>query len=1441
MQSLLDGLDDTFFASPSPTPKLRAKVSQRSPFDHKNKEVVSNSSPLANKRVFSSPTKLSPKKKQPRIGSQGSTSQALSPFVINKRQSLTKSQEEDCKAANELLLLSGDDWDVFGSSPSRSKRVLSSPTKLSPERKQARLGSQGSGSGQSIKTPTRANLKSNVPRKPLAETQTKISEDDQQAANELLSLHLDDWDDFELSPKKLPLHDKALQKEAAQAVQPDSEHKGSPGRYVRCRVDYVNRSTYIPDRYRNATPGKHTTKGVKPETVDANTRRNQIVLDLTQLGRKGEEGDDCNEAKPIKRKAYLRDEWLQTHILPGDIVHFIGTWNTPGSAHSPRKTPQRIEIALEEDFGDDLDLTPVSSVNPFITLSSESFNSSHAGTSEADNLLILQPDILLSATAISSVVTCARKPLLQAKIKQSGPGIEDKPTEALVMGRMLHEVLQSCLTGEAKQLPSGFEEDLQEHTFVAPSTFPVQWTGPASTNFSEGFVKQQITAQVRTSLDDLLHAGIDTIKAMDRLWEATLPFGPFSTIYLGTSRQLNLMTPSAFVANPLAEAIDRRSAVSPLVRVVEIHDVEEDIWSPMYGLKGFVDVSVEVQITERGSDGKNAPKGAIPCTNTTTSMMPLELKTGRSVNMIEHRAQTMLYTLMMSDRYRRHIDCGLLYYSKSAELHIIRTARNEIRGLILARNELASYMARKQGNEEEAAQSLIDTMTRSDLPATIDDERTCSRCYVSDACMLYRKAETKEPKKDDESLSDWPLATLFDRHTSHLTETHIAFFKHWDSLLSLEEADTVKHRREMWTMTAPAREKAGRCYANMVLSTRMPTVTQYERAKQLNGMNQCIVYGFKRAKGTTESLLLGGNFSVGDAICISIEPSLLSIAQGFLLELSPNHILVGVDKNLYPIMKRAGEAQKAIFRIDREEQVSGMARIRYNLAKMFFAPPAGDARRRELIVDLEKPKFLGEQDMLSTKASLQEIEKELNIDQLGAIRKVLSAEDYALVVGMPGTGKTTTIAKLITLLAKQGKSVLLASYTHSAVDTICRKLVDVDGVNLLRLGNSDRVHVDVQNNMLKESSTVEQLQARLLEPNVIATTCLSIGHTVFALRTSFDYCIIDEASQITLPACIGPLRYARKFVLVGDPHQLPPLVRDPRARQGGLDVSLFERLQRAHPNAVVHLCHQYRMNDDIMSLSNALTYQGRLRCGNDAVASSHVRMPRLEKALQMMHSVPQSSCLGNNECWIEKCLSSNTEALFINTQEAHAYEQRTGDLVENLYEAKMVWQLCFGLICGGIDAKEIAILTPYRQQIRRISALLQQPTDDPNARTLNNVEVWTADKAQGRDKDIVIVSLVRSQANENDSISKSSSVGQLLHDVRRINVSLTRARKKLIILGNQSTLSNAPMLSRLWSFMLAKGWTLNLSEDQLNGHNDCQERTSDPVQHPPSSSPVTLL
>lgn len=142
-------------------------------------------------------------------------------------------------------------------------------------------------------------------------------------------------------------------------------------------------------------------------------------------------------------------------------------------------------------------------------------------------------------------------------------------------------------------------------------------------------------------------------------------------------------------------------------------------------------------------------------------------------------------------------------------------------------------------------------------------------------------------------------------------------------------------------------------------------------------------------------------------------------------------------------------------------------------------------------------------------------------------------------------------------------------------------------------------------------------------------------------RRQFDYCIIDEASQITLPACIGPLRFASRFILVGDHHQLPPLVKSQAARTGGLAISLFRRLAEAHPEAVFPLDEQYRMCEDIMSLANQTVYHGQLRCGNDTVAKRSLKLPDLH-VLTCAHN--------QRRCWLEtvlqerynRCMSSSS-------------------------------------------------------------------------------------------------------------------------------------------------------------------------------------------------------
>jgi DNA replication ATP-dependent helicase Dna2 len=285
----------------------------------------------------------------------------------------------------------------------------------------------------------------------------------------------------------------------------------------------------------------------------------------------------------------------------------------------------------------------------------------------------------------------------------------------------------------------------------------------------------------------------------------------------------------------------------------------------------------------------------------------------------------------------------------------------------------------------------------------------------------------------------------------HLTSSQAAFFKKWENLISLEERDLGKFRKELWCLDAQEREAKGRCFSNMIVDE------SYKHIDTSNKTGQRIhqfTYKFTRKAGSAKTTsLLHGFMSIGDAITLSVEPHLLALARGYILELTPSEVITGVDHevSLMHLKTRLADlghpGEDIVFRIDKDELSGGMSRIRNNLAQLFYA--GGDAKRLRLIVDLEQPKFHEDVDMISSPGSL-------NPNQTLALQKALSAQDYALILGMPGTGKTTLIVQLIRRLVKDGKTVLITSYTHSAVDNILLKLTREDFVPL-RVGNVDKV------------------------------------------------------------------------------------------------------------------------------------------------------------------------------------------------------------------------------------------------------------------------------------------------------------------------------------------------------------------------------------------------
>jgi DNA replication ATP-dependent helicase Dna2 len=422
--------------------------------------------------------------------------------------------------------------------------------------------------------------------------------------------------------------------------------------------------------------------------------------------------------------------------------------------------------------------------------------------------------------------------------------------------------------------------------------------------------------------------------------------------------------------------------------------------------------------------------------------------------------------------------------------------------------------------------------------------------------------------------------------------------------------------------------------------------------------------------------------------------------------------------------------------------------------------------------------------------------KLLNSGQQDVVKKVIASMDYTLLLGMPGTGKTSTLSFVIRTLVSRGDRVLITSYTNAAVDNLMNKLRE-SGVSTAVMGRLGHVGsldssmeeyaVDATNRL---TSTVKDLTDRVEGYRVIGATVLTSARSGMLQKLApFDWCVMDEAGQISQPAALGGMLLASKHLLVGDNYQLPPLVVSLEAQQQGMEVSMFKRLGEAHPNAVVSLTSQYRMNADIMSVSNCLIYENRLRCGSQVVAESRLRFRFKSQVIETL-PVTQTS-------WLHHCLSPNNAVVFVNTDtmrnspatkverydgreveylgpskseesEGNAATQslkenkgkRSGggalkkSALHNPTEIAVISLLVEAFACCGLENinSAIGIVSPYRSQVRSIQKSLQclgtgLPGSGIDATTIDTLvkhSVSTVDKYQGRDMDVIVLSLVRS-------------------------------------------------------------------------------------------------
>ncbi len=434
----------------------------------------------------------------------------------------------------------------------------------------------------------------------------------------------------------------------------------------------------------------------------------------------------------------------------------------------------------------------------------------------------------------------------------------------------------------------------------------------------------------------------------------------------------------------------------------------------------------------------------------------------------------------------------------------------------------------------------------------------------------------------------------------------------------------------------------------------------------------------------------------------------------------------------------------------------------------------------------------------------------LNTTQEEAVNMVLRAKDVAIVHGPPGTGKTTTLVEAIRETLMRENQVLVCAQSNMAVDWISEKLVD-RGINVLRIGNPSRVndkmlsftyerrfeaHPDYtqlwairkairdlrshrKRGDEKFHQKLESLKSRATEleirinsdlfgeARVIASTLVSSANRLLDGQ-KFGTLFIDEAAQALEAACWIPMRRVSRVVLAGDHCQLPPTVKSIAALKAGLGKTLMERIVEIHPEAVTLLRMQYRMNDDIMRFSSNYFYDGKVESAPEVKYRSILD---LDTPIEWK----DTSLLDEKEQFVGESFGR------INKAEA----ELTLDTLQHYFERIGKQRL--------LDERiDVGIISPYRAQVQYLRRLLMKREYFKPFRRL--ISVNTVDGFQGQERDVIIISLVRS--NDEGQIG-------FLRDLRRMNVAITRARMKLIILGDKQTMTQHPFYRQLWQYINA--------------------------------------
>ena len=627
------------------------------------------------------------------------------------------------------------------------------------------------------------------------------------------------------------------------------------------------------------------------------------------------------------------------------------------------------------------------------------------------------------------------------------------------------------------------------------------------------------------------------------------------------------------------------------------------------------------------------------------------------------------------------------------------------------------------------------------------------------------------------------------------------YIKNLIRLINYErDAEIDLMTREISTMSGVKREELGRAINKV-------------KGKSLGKELGLQIVQFGRSE------VIDTEISVGDMVLVSTDNPLRSDLTGTVTEKGARFIKVAFDKRVpkWAIKKKV--------RLDLYANDITFRRMEDNLNHLSLK----GKNALEYILNERNPKKNRAVPYISY------IDENLNDSQRSAIENALSCENFFLIHGPFGTGKTRTLVELISQETRQNHKVLATAESNAAVDNILERLMDNKKLTLTRLGHPQRVskhnitqtlaykvenhklnqkiekiHKKIDNMIEKRKvhtkptpqyrrgygdydilhmaskgkggrgissdkmksmakwieinqeideahDEIKRIENRMIKDIIDSSDVILATNSSSALeaiaRVKFDVAIIDEASQATIPSVLIPIAKAHRFILAGDHKQLPPTIISDRA--GDLSKTLFEELIRIYPFKSQLLNTQYRMNSLLMKFPNEEFYNNNLK-SDSSVDNINIK--------DILDSHQDEEAL-----------------LFIDTsdiddnKEKHLKDSKS---IINEIEAEIALRIANDYLNDGVDESDVGIISPYADQVK----IIQEKTP---------IEVKTVDGFQGREKEIIIISTVRS--------NKHGNIG-FLKDLRRLNVAITRAKRKLIIIGNINTLKNNQTYERLIKF-----------------------------------------